>query len=424
MKKPESPEAVGSELLRAPYNFEFLAAMRLLEAMSPHRRSVAEGDDPRAEGVRFNTRPHLDFQPGELRRHRWRRAAPAILSRWLANFFGLAQANGPLPYSFAEELIDRAFRRDHAGGAFLDLFHHRLIWRSSSAPRKKYRPASDPPAARPRPGRLDPRAPWPASAPAASENRLAHARPQPGSSCPASCSAPAAPRSGSSRRCGRHFALDAEVLPFRGAFKKLEGHQTTRLGTLNSVLRGPGDPGADGAMLGDRVFVADAGFELRLGPLDDEGLERLLPGSRRFAALADLVHFYTDHRYDVALRALVAAGAPRPLAGCTGVERAVGPARLGCPPRRAGRPASAGIPGCSPGRPPRPTPRWCCGRGQPAGRRVGRPRAAPAAAAPAANRASRASRARRTRRRPSPSGSTSARPSTRPDRVATPPASC
>lgn len=306
-KKQEIPEAVGSELLRAPHKFEFLAAMRLLEAMTPQRRSVAEGDDPRAEGVRFNTRPHLDFQPGDLNAIVTPRGAgdPFEVA---ANFFGLAQANGPLPYSFAEELIDRAFRHDHAGGAFLDLFHHRLISIFFRA-RKKYRPALThrPPDL----GRVGSTLKALAGLGTRGlENRLAI----PDRSLAELSGLLLGTRRtqvGLEQAVKHHFGLEAEVLPFRGAFKKLEGHQATRLGTQNSVLRGPGDPGSDGAMLGDRVFIADAGFELRLGPVDDEGLERLLPGSRRYAALADLVHFYTDKRYDVALRPLVAAGAPR-----------------------------------------------------------------------------------------------------------------
>lgn len=298
---------IDEELYTVPYRFQFLAAMRLIEAMTPDRRSPAEGEDPRLEGVRFSVRPHLGFSPGELAAVR-RPAAAGQPIEVSANFFGLAQINGPLPYSFAEELIDRAFRHDHAAGEFLDLFHHRLISILYRA-RKKYRPAlTHRPPDLGRVGKtlkalaglgtrgLEDRLALPDRSLVELSGLLLGAR---------------RTQVGLERAISHHFGVAAEVLPFRGAFKRLEGHQATRLGTQNSVLRGPGDPGADGAVLGDRVFIADAGFEVRLGPVDDAALEGLLPGSRRFDALSDLVHFYTDKRYDVAIRPLVAAGAPR-----------------------------------------------------------------------------------------------------------------
>lgn len=330
----EPREPVGAELLRTPHRFEFLAAMRLLEAMLPERRSVGEGDDPRAEGVRFDTRPRLDFQPGDLAAI----AAPRRVGEPFAvsaNFFGLAQTNGPLPYSFAEELIDRAFRHDHAGGAFLDIFHHRLLSIFFRA-RKKYRPAlTHRPPDLGRVGRtlkalvgigtrgLDNRLAIPDRSLAELAGLFLGSRRS---------------QVGLEQAVRHHFGMPAEVIPFRGGFRQLEMHQRTLLGSRNSVLRGPGDPGSDGAVLGDRVHIADAGFELRLGPLDDAGLERLLPGSRRYAALSDLVQFYTDRRYDVTLRPLLAAGAARrsrlsSRAGAPGEPSPAGeegrPARLG-----------------------------------------------------------------------------------------------
>lgn len=298
---------IDEELYGSPHRFQFLAAMRLLEAMRPQSVSPAEGEDPRLEGVRFKVRPHLGFEPGEIARIA-RPAGPREPIEVDANFFGLAQTNGPLPYSFAEELIDRAFRHDHAGGEFLDLFHHRLISILYRA-RKKYRPALThrPPDL----GRVGSTLKALAGIGTRGlENRLA----LPDRSLLELSGLLLGARrtqAGLERAIAHHFAVAAEVVPFRGAFRQLEEHQTTRLGSRNSVLRGPSDTGADGAALGGRVFIADAGFEVRLGPLDDAALEGLLPGSRRFDALADLLHFYTDHRYDLAIRPLLAAGAPR-----------------------------------------------------------------------------------------------------------------
>lgn len=298
---------IDEELYREPHRFQFLAAMRLLEAMTPESASPAEGEDPRREGVSFRVRPQLLFSPGEIARIA-KPQGPGQPIELDANFLGLAQTNGPLPYSFAEELIDRAFRHDHAGGAFLDLFHHRLISILYRA-RKKYRPAlTHRPPDHGRVGRT-----LKALAGLATrglENRLALPD---RSLLELSGLLLGSKRTlvGLERAITHHFRIQAEVLPFRGSFKRLEGHQTTRLGTQNSVLRGPSDPGADGAVLGDRVFIADAGFELRIGPLGDGELEGLLPGSRRFAALADLLQFYTDKRYDIAIRPQIAAGAPR-----------------------------------------------------------------------------------------------------------------
>jgi type VI secretion system protein ImpH len=309
MKKGKPKVGIDEELLKGPHRFEFLAAMRLLEAMLPKRRSVAEGDDPDHESVSFKARPRLDFRAGEIGAI----APPEVAGDSFtveANFFGVAQANGPLPYSFAEELIDRAFRHDHAGGDFLDIFHHRLLSILFRA-RKKYRPAltHQPPDL----GRVG--ATLKALAGIGTrglEDRLA----LPDRSLLEMTGLLVGSRRtqvGLERAVEHHFGVPAEVLPFRGGWKRLEGHQRTVLGRQNTVLRGPSDAGADGAVLGSRVFVADAGFELKIGPIGDGELEKMLPGGQRFAALSDLLGFYTDRRYDLALRPLVAAGAPRPI---------------------------------------------------------------------------------------------------------------
>lgn len=309
MKKPGPQAGVDQELLSGPHRFEFLAAMRLLEAMLPKSRSVAEGDDPDQEGVNFRARPRLDFKAGEIGKIAPPRQ-PGEAFTVEANFFGLAQANGPLPYSFAEELIDRAFRHDHAGEDFLDLFQHRLLSILYRA-RKKYRPAlTHQPPDLGRVGKtlkalagigtrgLEDRLDLPDRSLLEITGLLLGSR---------------RTQAGLERAVEHHFAVKAEVMPFRGAWRQLEGHQRTLLGRQNSVLSGPAGASIEGVVLGSRVFVADAGFELRLGPIGDAELERMLPGSRRFAALTGLLDFYTDRRYDIAVRALVSAGAPRPI---------------------------------------------------------------------------------------------------------------
>jgi len=305
LRRPTKP--LEEELFDAPHVFDFLAAMRLLEALAPGARPLAEGEYPEQEGVTFKARARLDFAPGEIDRIEWqdpRHLKAAVFT----NFFGLAQINGPLPYSFAETLIDRAFRHDYAGVDFLDLFHHRLTSILFRA-KKKYRPAltQRPPDAG-RMGRtlrsltgigtrgLEDRLALPdRSLLSLTGLFLGTKRTQ----------------IGLEQAITHHFGCGAEILPFRGRFKKLEKHQVSRLGRQNSVLRGSSDNAGDGVVLGDRVYIADAGFELRYGPIDDGELERLLPGSERFEALASLVKFYTEHQYEIAIRVRIETGSPR-----------------------------------------------------------------------------------------------------------------
>lgn len=109
-----------------PYRFDFFQAVRVLEALDPHRSGVGREGHPAREVARFLTHLSLSFPASAIERLERSEAgdAPAAMT---VNFLGLAGPSGVLPTVYTELLIARARQGDHTPGAFLDLLNHRLI---------------------------------------------------------------------------------------------------------------------------------------------------------------------------------------------------------------------------------------------------------------------------------------------------------
>jgi len=94
--------------------FEFFQAVRLLHLIFPENTNV-----------RFYANPALDFPPSQI-------DALDICDHGTAhmtvNFLGLVGPIGALPYFYSELVNDRVRAKDPTLRAFLDIFHHRLIF--------------------------------------------------------------------------------------------------------------------------------------------------------------------------------------------------------------------------------------------------------------------------------------------------------
>src|SRR5262245_34879361 len=110
-------------LFEEPQSFDFLQAVRLLELRSRHLASAGEAADP----VRFRASFDLNFPASAILalRQSSSDSAPPDMT---VGFFGTGGVDGPLPTSFSEEILGRLSRQDNAVAAFLDIFHHRLMW--------------------------------------------------------------------------------------------------------------------------------------------------------------------------------------------------------------------------------------------------------------------------------------------------------
>jgi type VI secretion system protein ImpH len=363
---------VSEALFAAGHRFEFLQAVRLLEALQRRPADVGEGTDPAAEPVRFSSRVALGFPAGEVVTIEPPPPAggPARLTE---AFLGLAGEYGPLPQTFTELILRRQAARDHAAADFLDLFNHRLVSLFYRA-RKKYRPALGhrPPdegrvartlyaflgLATPRlAGRMGVR----------DRSLLEHAGLLAGTQ-----------RSMAGLPCllAHHFAAPVAVEPFRGAWLALDPDQHTRLGR-----RGQNRALGRDAVVGTRVWDQQAGFELRLGPLRLAQFLAFLPIGRASRPLVSLVRYYVGEELGFRVRLLLAPGEMPALS----LGRA-GDARLGWSARlAAGRGAPPATAPAAPSRRPparqaAPEPRlgaaggarlgwtsWLSGRWPPAG---------------------------------------------------------
>lgn len=115
---------VRDALREEPGSFGFFQAVRALERLHPARAPVGGFADPEEEVVRFSVNPAVSFPPSEIHSLELpEEGAP----RMSVNFLGLTGPQGVLPLHYSLLLTERRRVRDTAPGAFLDLFHHRML---------------------------------------------------------------------------------------------------------------------------------------------------------------------------------------------------------------------------------------------------------------------------------------------------------
>lgn len=106
----------------APYRFDFFAALRRVEALSPARPRLGRALRPRDEPLRLGQDAELDFAPAALSSFRSRAGAVPRLGQ---RFFGLFGPMGPLPLHLTEFARERERHGDATFARFADQFHHR-----------------------------------------------------------------------------------------------------------------------------------------------------------------------------------------------------------------------------------------------------------------------------------------------------------
>src|SRR5262249_14621990 len=115
---------------RAPHQFDFFQAVRLLGYLARSRGLPPVGDDVPAEqeAVRFRTLPSLSFPASTVAglKENGTPEKPGSFEVGIS-FFGLVGPQGVLPYHYTRTILDRVRARDRSFRDFLDLFHHRLV---------------------------------------------------------------------------------------------------------------------------------------------------------------------------------------------------------------------------------------------------------------------------------------------------------
>ncbi|MCB1033519.1 MAG: type VI secretion system baseplate subunit TssG, partial [Acidobacteria bacterium] len=122
-----------------------------------------------------------------------------------------------------------------------------------------------------------------------------------------------------------HFQVPVSVEPFEGRWFPLEPSSRTLLARRrdrNQVL-------GKNAVLGRRVWIQDAAYRLRIGPLKLSQYLDLLPVGGAFAKLCELARFYDRDELGFSVRLVLAASeVPRLNLGRAGDSRLGWSARL------------------------------------------------------------------------------------------------
>jgi type VI secretion system protein ImpH len=279
--------------LRAePHRFRFVQAVRLL--------ALAEGRGPLPRRLRFRTPASLAFPASEI----LGLAGSGGTLELAVAFLGLTGPAGALPAHYTELLMERRdLHRDGAAHAFLDLFSHRALALFYAAWRKYRFPLA---LEQGEEGGLPA---WllavaglgPGVAGKALERLIAgHAgtlarRPLPAAALQALAAA----------CCGARAVLE----PFQGQWLPVTPGCQARLGV--SLGQAP--------CLGPRLWDRQTRIGLRIGPLQPDAFQDLLPGRPGGAALAALARACLGHALGCDLVLVLAAGtAPAPRLGGRG----------------------------------------------------------------------------------------------------------
>lgn len=121
-----------------PWQLDFFAAMRRLEALAAPAPRWGEAARPSAEALRIGQDPSLSFAPASVAGFEPPARGIAV-PRMRQYFFGYLGPNGPLPVHLSDLIRERA--RNHGDGtwlAFLDSFGHRYalhFYRAWAQPR-------------------------------------------------------------------------------------------------------------------------------------------------------------------------------------------------------------------------------------------------------------------------------------------------
>jgi type VI secretion system protein ImpH len=290
------PRSALAALGAAPQRFRFDAAVRVL--------TKARGRQDPADAVRFRSPPGLVYPPSDVLDVRQQGDG---LPEVTVGVMGLTGPSGVLPRYYSEVMTQTLRGRSAALKDFLDLLSHRLVSFFARAG-IKYRPARAAETAGTAPDPLTHAllaltgygTPHLANRLAAGTEPLLH------------YAGLFALRPRSAERLGALISdwlgMRVEVVEFAGAWLPLPPDQRTRLAVNGAWCR----LGVE-AVAGVRAWDPQARIILRIGPLDLNGFQRLLPDRAPLHRLVSLVRAYVGFELGFAINPVLAAREVPPL---------------------------------------------------------------------------------------------------------------
>lgn len=296
-------------LKRAPREFDFFVAMRMLERAYSDRPRWGEARRPADEPVRLGQDVSLAFAPTALASYASDDAGGP--PRLAVSFFGAFGPNGGLPLHLTEHTRHRLHHHgDTTFARFVDLFHHRLLslfyraWASSRPTVQHDRPETDR---------------FQVYLGALSGRGLGTMRERDVLPDRAKLyytgllSAPTRNAAGLSAMVSDFFGVQARVEQFVGEWIELPPGSAWSLG--GAPRRSAPRMGLLGrsALLGSRVFSIQHKFRLTLGPLTRPMFRRLAPGGRSLPRLVAMVRNYIGDELAWDVRLMPQGEAVQPL---------------------------------------------------------------------------------------------------------------
>ena len=311
--------SVTRKLTEAPYEFEFLQAVRLLERSAVFEKDSSQSDvnsnpvarftPPTSELVRFNTHQSLAFPSSEVNSIQ-RTELPSGATQWqmVVNLMGLTGSMGVLPFHYTELILKRQKQKDDTIENFFNLFNHRILSLFFQASVKYHLPIQY-------------------------ERNHLHktVKDQPDPQTRALLSLIGMGTEGLTNRLytkdesliyysglftqqvrtamglkqilRSHFNIPVEIDQFVGQWQELVDDVRSKLADINNPT-GRNVCLGRSAMLGKKGWFAQGKIHIILGPLNAQQLKQFAPGTYALKALNELVRMYVgmEHDYDFIIR--------------------------------------------------------------------------------------------------------------------------
>jgi len=292
-----TPHSVIESIKAAPHTFNFLQAVRRLEALRPDKPPLGASLKVTDDVVRFAQNASLSFAP---------RTIDAIETttlgntRFAVNFLGMLGPNSPLPLHITEYAMQRVMHHgDQTLVRFLDVFNHRLVslfyrvWAEHNQAASYDRHEEDRFAVyigsllgigmdsfRNRDSIQD-------------EAKLFYS---------GQLSSRSRHAEGLQSILSTYFKVPVEVVQFVGNWITLPEEYHCKLGAS-----GMGNQLGITTVVGRRTYDRQQKFRIRIGPMDLEDYQRFLPHRQTFRRLVDWVRNYVGDELEWDVQLLLTA---------------------------------------------------------------------------------------------------------------------
>jgi len=311
--------SVTRKLTEAPYEFQFLQAVRLLERSALYEKensqsnissgAIAKFLPPVSESMRFKTHQSLAFASSEVENiNRIEKKSGAAQWEMVVNLMGLTGSMGVLPYHYTELILKRQKQKDSTIENFFDLFNHRTLSLFFQASVKYHLPVQY------ERNRLhntvkDNQEPQTRALLAligmgtnGLSNRL-YTKDESLIYYSGLFSQQVRTATGLQQILRSHFNIPVKIDQFVGQWQELIEDVRSKLADINNPCGRNVCLGRT-AMLGKNGWFAQGKIHIILGPLNNKQLKQFAPGTYALKALNELVRMYVgmEHDYDFIIR--------------------------------------------------------------------------------------------------------------------------